>query len=299
MTLTDSGVRMFQAQMGFPCVSPGKGKMEEFVICPNCQDLDSRRTKCSKCGYGKERPRQAPDPSNRRSESSNVGCWSRFIGICIGVGCFSYAWQDWRVSQGTADNPTAVEVKALEAGERPPQNYVLLGKHVRLYPLSVYVSPKREERDKNPSVRKCFFPIVSVGRLVEDIPPVDRREGPPADRPPARAFQPPRFSVLAMTEEYKRLADIPTRIAAEGGLEGMVVNSIYSLDPKVVALLREEYPSMDPEKIVIVEVGRKPGSPWMWIIVSCIGACFLFGVAAAFWEDFRRWTRRLLGMIRR
>jgi hypothetical protein len=242
--------------------------MESFVICPECQDLDTRRTKCIKCGYGKNALSKTKADQPKKSRG-------RVFVLFIGLGCLLIGWQEWRVSQGTSETPTDVKVEDLEAGQRPNQNHVRLGKHVCLYPMSVYVIPRGDANLKNPTIRECFFPVVSVKKLLVPAAGADM------------VAVPKDFVVLACSHQYKNLDEIPTKIAMNDELKGMVVNSIHSLDAEAAKLIQEAFPNVDPNQLLIVQVDRKPSSPAFWLTISGVGMIFFLAAIRAFWNDFR------------
>ena len=70
------------------------------------------------------------------------------------------------------------------------------------------------------------------------------------------------FMVLVKDKGIKTLGDIPDGIEyTEGPLQGMVVNSIESLSDEENDLIRQGFPGVNPEKVILLEKGRKPAGP--------------------------------------
>ena len=93
-----------------------------------------------------------------------------------------------------------------------------------------------------------------------------------------------RFAVIVKTERFKKFGDIPdVPQRHEGQLEGLVINTLRPLGYKEKKLLKEEFPNMDFDKVLVVEENRKPSS-WAWCAtfqyggMALIGAGLLLGI---------------------
>ncbi len=245
--------------------------MESFVFCPKCQDVDTRRTKCIKCGYGTN---TLPNPKADQPKKRRWRGW-RGWALLTGLGCLLIGWMEWKVSQGTSETPTDVKVEDLEAGQRPNQNHVRLGKHVRLYPMTVYVISRRDEKSPDPVIRECFFPVVSTKKGFVPAAGADK------------VTVPKDFVVLACTRQFDHLNQIPKDMVVTNELKGMVVNSIKSLNADEAKLIKEAFPNIDPNQLLIVDVDRKPSSPAFWLAISGVGLILVLAALRSFWNDFR------------
>ena len=58
--------------------------------------------------------------------------------------------------------------------------------------------------------------------------------------------------------EMENIGSIPDEWSAEGSLQGLVVNQITSLDNKEAELLRQGFPGLNTEKLLLLEADRHP-----------------------------------------
>jgi hypothetical protein len=228
----------------------------EFIRCPKCGEFDESRTQC-RCGYSAAaaaataapaRPADTEKPPARKGGTG--GC----LLLLIGIGVFVWGAQEYWVSRGASEQPEDVDLAKLEAGERPGQNHIRLGKHLRLYPSLIFATPKSQKDSKDPPVSYSFYPIISpshpeLARVrIEDVAAA-------GDDMHLREF-----TVLVRTEQFTRLGQVPHGPAVENSIQGMVINSISSLSSDEAKLIKDSFPNLDTNRIVILEQDRMPAS---------------------------------------
>jgi hypothetical protein len=187
--------------------------------------------------------------------------------LIVGGGFLSFmGGQEFLVGHGASSEPVAVELARLEAGEAPPNNHLLVGEHVALYPACVYSyqTKKRAAGDPAPSakVNYCFYPIISgehefiraLGELDEKYHGLDNV---PANIPGPEIRQ---FAILVKTRQFKTIGAIPGDINTAPSVQGLVINQIDSLDGEEARLIKESFPNLDVDKVLILEEGRRPAS---------------------------------------
>jgi len=161
------------------------------------------------------------------------------------------------VSKGTTAEPVAVELADLESGKETGENaHIKVGAHYPAYFELIYYGP-----ENNPEkIDYSYYPILSknhtfvaaLGALYEKYPEGDFSE---SEMPSVGDFK-----VLVKTKAFKKVDDIPGGFDSVESIEGLIVNRIDKLKPDEQDLLKQSFPSFDPDKILILEVGRKPAS---------------------------------------
>jgi hypothetical protein len=179
--------------------------------------------------------------------------------------------QEFRVSQGTSAEPVAADLAALESGQEPPNPHMQLGAHLALYPAAVYEysQSKYASGDPGPTARvnHCYYPIMSV----------------PDAAPTAgdASFDLNRIAVLVRTKRFRTIGDIPDDFRNETSITGLVVNRIQSLDKQERKLILESFPTMNLDKVLILEDARRPAS--LAKSGGMIGGGLLLGLIGVAW----------------
>lgn len=161
--------------------------------------------------------------------------------------------QEFRVSQGTSQKATAVDLAKVEAGESPTNHHVEIGNHFAVYGGSVYQYSQSKHDHSAPGpatkVSYCFYPIISAEH--------------PFLTALAREEENPEFGTIAVivkSHRFKTIGAIPDGIVEETAVKGLVINRIESLDKEERKLLLENFPQVDLDKVLIVQDGRQPAS---------------------------------------
>jgi hypothetical protein len=211
--------------------------------------------------------------------------------VLFGIGAASHGWREWSASRDAAALPVEVDLASLENGASPPNPHVRIGPHVACYYSTVgeFKTDRRRGKrraDATTRLTHCFYPIISPAQpFVQKLNELAEKHGgldkvPEDTEPPAID----RFAVIVKTERFKKFGDIPdVPHRREAELQGLVINTLRPLGYKEKKLLKEEFPNMDFDKVLVVEENRKPSS-WAWCAtfqyggVALIGAGLLLGV---------------------
>jgi hypothetical protein len=235
---------------------------EGFYKCPQCGTVETeRRTRCA-CGYTYKPAGLAAAPPKPRGRRI-IGC-SVWL-FLIPLGLIIYGYHEYRLSEGASAEPVPVEIADLEAGKRPAQNHIRIGKHSPVWDQCIYsVSPKDKDKP-DPLVFEVLYPVISPSKL-------DHWDG--------------KVTVLVETHRFGRVSDIQkdkVRVVPEA--TGMLVNSIRSLREEEARLIREGLPDQDLENVLILQEGRKPTSQtWALVIMGAgiaLGILIILGIAAS------------------
>jgi hypothetical protein len=152
----------------------------------------------------------------------------------------------------------AVDLAKLESGEAVPNNHVLIGEHVALYPACVYEYEQRDSGDpnNNTKVTHLFYPIISKSHpaMSESSDGVES------------------FAVMVKTEQFPTIGSIPDVPAPVGSIQGLIINDIDGLDSEEKDLVRSSFPNVNFDKLLVLEVGRQPASLFKSLGMSFGGA---------------------------
>lgn len=187
-----------------------------------------------------------------------------------------YGVQEYQVGSDASPDPVGVDLAALEAGEPLPDNHVRIGVHHALYNSSVfsYEAENGDKRMKPSSKLNCLYtPLISdqhpymqglrrLGKTYGSIAKIPRN----ADWPPAKEFV-----VILKSEAYTKVGDVPAGRKKFASVTGLVVNRIESLSDEEQRLIRQKFPTIDFDKVYIVEHGRKPSSTTAAIAFIVVG----------------------------
>lgn len=193
--------------------------------------------------------------------------WRIAIVILVAGGFLIYTGvQEYRVSSGASSAPLAIELAALERNPAPESSHLQVGEHVAVYGATVctYEKSKYDYGTPKPSatVTYAYYPIISnehpfLVRLRELREQYGDAEIPEAEVPSLESF-----TVLVKTKKFKTFGSIPDEVFAhESGVQGLLINRIAALDSEDKRLLRQNFPKVDFDRILILEAGRRPSSP--------------------------------------
>jgi hypothetical protein len=212
-----------------------------------------------------------------------------YVKIFLVAGGCVLGWmgiQEYRVSSGASAEPQLVELAKLESGSAPQDNHLKLEKHVAVYPAVIY-SYSQSKYDKSApkpttSVSFAYYPVIStehpfVGELAVYLA---RQKAAPKNQPPTGPVPMiKKFKVLVKTKRFKTVGDLPQMLKVEESLQGLVINKIKTLDKKEAELIKQSFPTLDLDDILIVEEGRKPSSGLKsWSMIIGGGVLVLAGV---------------------
>jgi hypothetical protein len=174
-----------------------------------------------------------------------------------------FGYQEWRVSQGTTPEPIDVVLADVEAGNAPPNSHWKLGEHVAIYNAGVYQYKQSKYATGEPGpdakVDYYYYPVLSSGHpFLVKLGELAEQNGGVANIPDDQIPAMNDFAVLVKTKKFGTIGSIPDEWAAEGNLQGLVINQITSLDNKEEELLRQGFPGLNTEKLLLLEADRHP-----------------------------------------
>lgn len=180
-----------------------------------------------------------------------------------GIAAF-YGIQELRVSHGASTEAVEVDLATLEAGDALPDSHIRLGPHIALYPMCYYEYRKGKHEHGEPgpgtSLTCTYYPVISNEHSFlqafqawnESLESADDQS---AIQPPPAIGQ---FAVLVKSDEFSILGEIPDDFGSVPSVQGLVINTIESLDDEETNLLRQNFPGLDVEQVLILEKDRQP-----------------------------------------
>ncbi|MBY0231933.1 MAG: hypothetical protein K2W96_21835 [Gemmataceae bacterium] len=240
--------------------------------CPNCSasllPLELAEGWCESCGKklpaslaaprerGPVREQASPDPPPRSLLDSanavtNAGCWLLFL-LALGIGLVGTGYRDVRLASDASASPAECRLEDLEAGRAPPGSHVRLGPHVRLWSLSIYTMLEKDREKSDPEVRSVLVPVFSPDHPFYREWKQVREDG--------KNVRLDKLRVVMRTTAIKRRSRIPLWTEEKASLVGLVVSDFDKLDPKELALLREEFPGANFNGVLIIEEDEPPPS---------------------------------------
>ncbi len=218
----------------------------------------------------------------------------KLAAVVLGAMFAYFGVQEFRVSQGTSVEPVDVELASIEAGDSSENNHIRLGEHFAVYAGSVYQYRQGKYETGEPTgttdVDYAYYPIISAEHpFFTELATLADKHGSLDDVPDAEWPAIDSFSVIVKTKRFDTIGAIPDSMNAEDSVQGLVINLIEGLDSEEESLLRQSFPKVDVNKVLIVEDGRQPASAMKslgmtagGVLVSLAGAAgFLIGRPSA------------------
>ena len=200
------------------------------------------------------------------------------LALIIGGGFLAFfGLQEYRVSMGTSAEPVQIDLAKVEAGETPTNNHWLIGEHAADYWGCVY-----EYEEDTKRITHLYYPIIS-----DDNPYFDKLEelitkhGGPNNIPEAEYPDVDTFRVLVKTERFKKESAIPDGLSSDDSLQGLVINLIGSMDAEEERLIKQSFPKVNVDDVIILEEGREPAS--MMVSLGMLGGGVLLILAGLAW----------------
>lgn len=200
----------------------------------------------------------------------------------VGIAVIFYGFSEFKLSKAASDEPTTLELAAIESGEADLSNaHVVIGSHVADYYECIFEYEGGNEMKETDKVTYAYYPILSnqhpyvvgMNQLYEQFPDGIPKE---VDLPDMGVI-----SVLVKTDEFPTIGDIPEDMISEDQVQGLIVNKIEKLDQEEIDLLKESYPAIDPEKILLLDKARTPTPAG--ITLAIMGGGVLVSIFAALW----------------
>jgi len=105
--------------------------------------------------------------------------------------------------------------------------------------------------------------------------------GGPSNIPDAEYPEVDTFRVLVKTKRFKTESSIPNGISSDDSLKGLVINLIRSMDAEEKKLIKQSFPKVNIDDVIILEDGREPAS--MMVSLGMIGGGILLALAGLAW----------------
>ncbi len=209
--------------------------------------------------------------------------------------CFM-GYEEYQVSKGTTAEPEPISLVKLEHGVDQTNNHVEIGDHVAIYDGLVYSYTESKygngEPDADTRIDYIYYPVVSMAHpfmksllalqlgdaSAEDAAQEeDGRRRPRQEEDEDGYLTLDNFRVLVRSSRFNTYGELPEGFSRENGLQGMIVNQISSLDSEERSLLRESFPNLDFDQLIILQEGRRPNSTSPLGLIGGGSALFLLG----------------------
>ena len=176
------------------------------------------------------------------------------IGLMVLGGFLIFlGYKEMKLNAGAEDEPQVISAADLIANG-PGEN-----KHVRVTDLfmiekCVYESPDGEDDNYT----RLWIPTFTAGEpWIEGYLLESERAQQLGYFDESAVDIPPSFQILVYTNKINSRAEFD-RFINRDVVQGMIINEISSITSENLRLLREEYPDLDPDNVLILEYERKP-----------------------------------------
>lgn len=176
--------------------------------------------------------------------------------LLIGAGIFLgfTGFKELKVSKGTTVKPVELELADIESGKADTSNaHIKLGSHLPFYYSLIYYG--EENTDK---VDYVYYPVLSSEHPFILAMDALAAKYPDGNYPESEIPDIGEFSVLVKSKRYSKTDQLPEDSDFEESIQGLVVNKITKLKSEELELLQENYPTLNADKILLLEEGRKP-----------------------------------------
>jgi hypothetical protein len=95
-------------------------------------------------------------------------------------------------------------------------------------------------------------------------------------------LKPDTVAVLVKTEAYSTVGDVPVSIEHKDAVQGLVINAVRDPAEEEARLIRENFPAIDLEKLIVLEEGRTPSSVLSYLLFMGGGAALILLAVASF-----------------
>jgi len=209
--------------------------------------------------------------------------------VVIGGVMVFFGVQEMRVSSGTTADPAEVDLAELERERTLENNHIKVGDHVALYSVSLYQYEATEFATGEPGpgtkVTHCYYPIISLEHpFIAGLARLDAEYGGLENVPDSvRGPDITDFALLVKSKRFKTVGSIPDEFKDESSVQGLVINRIASLDSEEKKLIKDSFPAVDLDNVLILQEGRKPASAAKWMGLTFGGGLLaMIGVALFF-----------------
>jgi hypothetical protein len=181
------------------------------------------------------------------------------VAVLLGAVLCGVGYEEYRIGAGSADGAEDVELARLESGYVPQNQHLHIGRHLRDYKTIEYAARGQNARvDRD--VEYAFYPLL------------------PADSPGSNVEE---FKVLVKTSQFRRVSQLPKENEISPSIDGLLINRVSSLSAREAQLIRESYPQIEPDKLLILQEGREPWRPGSALTLCGAGILLISAAAAA------------------
>jgi hypothetical protein len=189
----------------------------------------------------------------------------KLILIIIGATLIFKGYEEFKVSQKTSDVASEVELADLEKSGALENNYVTIGEHWAVFPACIYEykTSKYDSKEPNNStkVTSTYYPIISNAHpYIVTTDALALQYGGYDKIPDEKRPDFKQFAILVKTNKYKTIGAIPEDWLEQNQVTGLVVNEVDPLESDEMNLLRENFPRLNFDKVLILEQDRVPSS---------------------------------------
>ena len=178
-----------------------------------------------------------------------------------GVLCF-IGYQEYKVSEGTSEEPVPVTLVKLETGVDPPNNHIQIGDHAAVYDELVYcyeAASYSAEPSDDTRVSYCYYPIVSMSNpYMKSVVELHSRDPESITQEEYDSIKLEEFKVIVKSNKFDHVKDLPYGVSRGESIKGMVINQISSLGREEKRLLQESFPDLELDSLIILHENDKP-----------------------------------------
>ncbi len=207
------------------------------------------------------------------------------IAMIIGGGILAFmGGRDLALSSQCSSDPVLHDLSDLEQGGEIDNPHIKFGEHVAAYGGMIYEYEQKEGQGNavhnGTKLTKAYYGIVSLDHpFIQEYNKLAERENNGEEIADSEFPDFKNFTVLVKTKRYKTLGQMPEdMLALEDGISGVVINQIESLDTEEKYLIRNSFPEVDIDKILILEEGRTPNT---LINIAMLGGGIVLIIAGA------------------
>lgn len=143
----------------------------------------------------------------------------------------------------------------IEKGMVPDNFHVRIGSHWGIVSELIY-----EYENTESNVTKTYYPIISEEHPFNKAVDAYHAKYPDGDGPADEFPVFKDFTVLVLTDRWSNTSQFPEFWTNPESIQGLFVNEVEKLGSEELDLLRQSFPSINPDNFYILEEGRAPGN---------------------------------------
>ncbi len=188
------------------------------------------------------------------------------IAIIIGGGFLAFhGFKENKLSSLCQEDADKIELQELEGGKELSNMHIEIGHHWAIYSQCIYEYSQSKynsaEPDSSTTVTSVSYPIISEQHPFNmALNKLQAKYGSLENLPENEIPEFKDFRVLVKTDRFKTIGSIPDNWDELQSVKGLVINEIDDLDKDEIKLLKQNWPHLDTDKVLILEIGREPSS---------------------------------------